>query len=70
MRPIIDVAALKHETDCGVNDLTFRSMATLTDCNCGAVVDWYEMILQAIFDPENQPSQFGTTFNTDKGQRR
>lgn len=59
-RPRINVQELKHETDCGVNDLTFREHAGPSDCTCGACVRWYESVLQAVFDPENQPSQFGT----------
>lgn len=59
-RPRINVQELQHEADCGVNDLTFRDMASASDCTCGACVRWYEAVLQAVFDPENQPSQFGT----------
>src|SRR3990167_1307205 len=59
-RPTFKTCELPHGTDCGVNDLTFKDLAGPTDCTCGAVVAWYESIMQAVFDPENQPSQFGT----------
>ncbi len=60
-RPQLDIWSLRHKASCGVHYVTFRQYATSRDCTCGAVIDWYEMILQAVFDAENQPSQFGTT---------
>ena len=63
-RPTFKTHELKHETDCRVNDLTYRDMAGPVDCSCGAVIDWYRAVLQAVFDPENQPSQYGTVLVT------
>jgi hypothetical protein len=60
-RPVLKTCELQHDCGCGVNYLIFRDTAEPKDCTCGAVVRWYEMVLQATFDPENQPSQFGTT---------
>lgn len=62
-RPEINVNRLDHKSDCGVHDLTYDEDATESDCTCGAVIRWYEAVLQAIFDPENQPSQFGTSIS-------
>ncbi len=68
-RPQLDLWSLRHNGDCGVHNATPREHATSRDCTCGAVIAWYEMILQAIFDVENQPSQFGTTLNTAENER-
>lgn len=59
-RPTFRTADLAHDNDCGVNYLPFREDAAPANCSCGAVIRWHEAVLQAIFDPENQPSQYGT----------
>lgn len=61
-RPRVKITDVPHRAKCRVNEYDFREEAPLSACSCGAIIDLYESILQAIFDPENQPSQYGTEF--------
>lgn len=65
MKPTIETLKLDHDSRCGVYDNP--DFSSHKDCTCGAAVYWYETILQAIFDPENQPSQFGTELIKEDG---
>jgi hypothetical protein len=60
LKPCLKINDIEHESNCAITDFTYRDMASTRDCTCGAAINWYEIIIQAIFDPENQPSQFGT----------